>query len=400
MRKAWRSKMLETPAPKQGCFHLTYPNTEWQEVPCRTAPDIPYPMRTGPARDVGGAGGDFAAQVAGSISTATGFWAGVSTNIGENGPGGANDFALQLNTNQFNTPVCAPPLTTPVTPQSPSCIGWQQFIFSNFSNGGFIQYWLLRYFDNRPACSKDVDVEHGGCCPSGWNTFKSTPEIQGVPGCFRNGPMTSPATPLITLTAESLFELQLTGRATANTDTVIVFTDPVTSDTANGPDSVLDLAGNWKAVEFNIVGDGNSHQARFNDGSTIDVMIDVGTEATCATPGTGLTGESNNLTIVQGDEGPCCATGSGIRFTQSNAAGAKSICDAGPHCLPPGAACSVTGGLGCCAIGGLHDCKGGFCVPHIPPPTCDGTPRPVTQCGHVGGWHCCDPDGWVCGNCQ
>jgi hypothetical protein len=40
--KAWRSKMLKTPAPKQRCFHLTYPNTEWQEVPCRIAPDIPY----------------------------------------------------------------------------------------------------------------------------------------------------------------------------------------------------------------------------------------------------------------------------------------------------------------------------------------------------------------------
>lgn len=34
-RKAWRSQMLKTPAPKQGCHTLIYPNTEWQEVPCR-----------------------------------------------------------------------------------------------------------------------------------------------------------------------------------------------------------------------------------------------------------------------------------------------------------------------------------------------------------------------------
>src|SRR5262245_56495279 len=68
----------------------------------------------------------------------------------------------------------------PITPKSPGCKGWQQFIFSNFNNGGFIQHWLIGYFDNRAACSKDVDVEHGGCCPPGWTTCKPTASIPGA----------------------------------------------------------------------------------------------------------------------------------------------------------------------------------------------------------------------------
>jgi hypothetical protein len=348
-----------------------------------------------------GGGQDFVAQVAGSISTAIGLFD-VDTNISENGPGGANDFALQLNTNQFDTPICAPPFDNASHPQSPGCIGWQQFIFSNFNNGGFIQYWLIHYFDNRATCSMAVDVEHGGCCPSGWSTFKSTPSIPGANGCYRNGPMTSPPTPLVTLTAEALGDMELRGQVAAGSDTVLLATDTQNFYTGNGLGNILNLAGNWKAVEFNIVGDGNSHKATFSDGSTIDVRIDVEGDATCAMPGIGLTGESNNLTIVKGNSGPCCtwtATDGegGIMFTQSNAAGAKSICDAGKQCLPPGASCPVTGTL-CCAQFGQHRCSNGRCVPVVPPQSCNGVRRPTQACGL--GWQCCDKDGWVCGQCH
>src|SRR5271155_1294488 len=34
LRRAWAKTMHHTPAPKQGCFHATYPSTQWQEVQC------------------------------------------------------------------------------------------------------------------------------------------------------------------------------------------------------------------------------------------------------------------------------------------------------------------------------------------------------------------------------
>jgi hypothetical protein len=400
-RKAWRSKMLKTPAPKSGCFHLAYPNTEWQEIPCRTAPDIPYPMKARiVVTDVGG-GNDFVAQVAGSISTAIGLFD-ARTNINETGPGGANDFALQLNTNQFDTDRCTPPATTPPTPQSPSCKAWQQFIFSNFNNGGFIQYWLIGFFDNRAACSTSVDAEHGGCCPSGWNTFKPTAAVPGAAGCYRNSPMTAPATPFITLTPSALTFLNLVGRVSAGSDSVLVATDTQNFYTGNGLGDILGLTNHWTGAEFNIVGDGNSHQATFSGDTTIDVRIDVEGEASCAMPATGLTAETNSLNIVPSNSGPCCTWKStndregGIAFTQSNVANARSFCE-GKTCVPAGQACSATG-TPCCAQFGQHVCSFGRCVPVVPPATCNGVRRPTEACSL--GWHCCDRDGWVCGQCQ
>src|SRR5215475_2061811 len=399
-RKAWRSDMLKTPTPKHGCFHLTYPNTEWQEVPCRIAPDVPYPMRTPPRPDdVGGSAGDFAAQVAGSISTAIGLL-NTDTSISESGPGGANDFALQLNTNQLSdTSLCTPPRPTP---KSPNCKGWQQFIFSNLNHGGFIQYWLINYFDNRATCSTGVDVEHGGCCPLDWKASPPAPGIFG--GCYLNGPKSAPPTPLVTLTTEALADLNLVGRVTADSDTVVVAKDTQHLYHADGLGNILNLAGNWKDVEFNIVGDGNASKATFSDGSTINVRIDVGGNATCATPPTGLTAESNNLTIVKGRSGPCCTwTGNdgegGIMFTESNVAGAKSSCGGGKQCLPVGSSCSITG-TGCCNTFGLTACQHGVCAALTSPPSCNGVPRPTQSCSPHLGWHCCDTDGWVCGQCQ
>ena len=47
-REAWRKSMARARLPKKGCFKASYPNTEWQEVPCVKAPSIPFqPVRTG-----------------------------------------------------------------------------------------------------------------------------------------------------------------------------------------------------------------------------------------------------------------------------------------------------------------------------------------------------------------
>jgi hypothetical protein len=400
-REAWRSNLIRKPTPKQGCFHLTYPNTEWQEVPCRTAPERPYPMKARLRMEMGNRQTFVAQLAAGAISEAVGqFPSTASLGISETGAGGANDFSLQLNANQFATAVCTPPGTTA---KSDDCTGWQQFIYSNFSHGAFIQYWLIGYFDNRATCPADTDVGHGGCCPAGWNTFKSTAAISGADGCWRNSPMTSPATPQITLTGEALLNMNLLGRVAANSDSVVMSTFDIAQDmyAGSGLGDPLGLNGAWNAAEFNVFGDANSSEANFSGGTTFNVSIDVGGDATCTTPLDGVTAETNNLTAVKGDEGPCCAWTAqgghgGIQFTQSNADGAQSICQAGDFCIQPGAACSVFG-VGCCAIGGEHECTNGRCAPVVPPLTCNGHRRPTQACSSA--WHCCDSS-WVCGQCQ
>src|SRR5580658_11267231 len=113
-REAWHESMVRTPLPKQGCFKASYPDTEWQEVPCTTPPSYPL-LRTrfgGIDPDTVGGGGsnDYAAQAAsGLISTAVGSFMSVTPGITEMGkdPTGktsANTFSLQLNTNTFTTP--------------------------------------------------------------------------------------------------------------------------------------------------------------------------------------------------------------------------------------------------------------------------------------------------------
>jgi hypothetical protein len=401
-RQVWRSNLIRKPTPRQGCFHLTYPNTEWEEVPCRIAPNVPYPMKDRLRMETGGGQTFVAHSAAGAISEAVGQFPGsASLGISETGARGDNDFSLQLNANQFTTAACTPPRTTA---KSDDCQGWQQFIYSNYAHGAYIQYWLIGYFDNRATCSAASDVGEGGCCPAGWTTFKSTAAVQGSPGCYRNSAMTSPATPQITLTGEALLDMNLLGRVAANSDSVVMSTFDIAQDmyAGSGLGDPLGLTGAWNAAEFNVFGDGNSTEANFSSGTTFNVAIDVGGDATCTTPIHGVTAESNNLTAVTSLAGTtCCAwkatpTYGGIQFTQSNADGAQSICQAADSCIQPGAACSA-GGVGCCAIGGQHVCTNGRCVLVPPVLTCNGTRRPTQACS--SGWSCCDSS-WVCGHCQ
>jgi hypothetical protein len=50
----WRTAITRVPAPNIGCFHATYPNTTWQEVPCTTPPQRRYPPPHGPRPDIVG----------------------------------------------------------------------------------------------------------------------------------------------------------------------------------------------------------------------------------------------------------------------------------------------------------------------------------------------------------
>src|SRR5580658_3229305 len=37
-REAWRGFMHQASAPSEGCFHASYPSTQWQETECGEAP--------------------------------------------------------------------------------------------------------------------------------------------------------------------------------------------------------------------------------------------------------------------------------------------------------------------------------------------------------------------------
>jgi hypothetical protein len=157
----------------------------------------------------------------------------------------------------------------------------------------FMQYWLINF---------------GTPCPRGWNTF--------APDCYKNSRAVSAPKQSIT----QLAHLKLSGSAvTSGTDTLI-FTTEINAYSTTGKDSGVDLATDWHASEFNIIGDGGGSEAVFNKGSSITVKIAVTdgstTKPTCGGRHAGTTGETNNLTLKS-----CTATGGStpsIQFSESN----------------------------------------------------------------------------------
>ena len=105
-RDAWRATMAGTPRPKNGCFTATYPDTNWQEVPCTTAPLRPYQPVGGPTPQTVGQGFDFSALTTQPISSAVGSFDTVVGVTSLTGPDGDNSYSLQLNTSQFTTSIC------------------------------------------------------------------------------------------------------------------------------------------------------------------------------------------------------------------------------------------------------------------------------------------------------
>jgi hypothetical protein len=317
-REDWDKAIARVPQPKKGCFKATYPRLEWQEVPCTTPPNHPYPPARGHRPETVGGSNDFAAEVTGTLSAAQGSFDSVSGvtsesgNVGGNPPAKADVFSLQLNTKPFTTSVCNPS-------PNPNCRGWQQFIYSNGAPGSsgsaFIQYWLLFY---------------NTTCPSGWNTFQFSGSSDIY--CWRNG---ANAASVTRQAITSLANLKLAGNAqTGGNDSVVMTTSGGDSSAANN-DSMLDLAAAWKGVEFIVVGDCCSSQANFNTGSTIVVRTTThsGTEnaPTCVLEG--FTGETNNLNLAA-----TAAVGTGaapaIVSQQSNASGSGA------------ASCATANGVG------------------------------------------------------
>ena len=305
-REDWQKAMTRVPLPKKGCFTSSYPSMEWQEVPCTTAPNRPYPPTRGRRPQTVGNGTDFAAEVTNLISSVTGSFDSVTGVTSESGNAGglppavANTFSLQLNTKPFTTSVCS----SAANPAA--CQGWQQFIYSN-SGSAFIQYWLLRY---------------NTTCPSGWNTFSFSGSTDIY--CWRNG--TNAASVPVQAIA-NLVDLSVTGTTNSGgTDTVIMTTAAGNLSAAN-QDSMLSLASGWQGAEFIIVGDCCGSEATFNAGSTIVVRTTVhhGTTNAPSCVLEGFTGETNNLILVGT---PAVTTGPSpaIVSTQSNIAGTTASC--------------------------------------------------------------------------
>jgi hypothetical protein len=330
-RQLWQKAIVKLPVPSKGCHEATYPAVEWTTVPCRTGPakNLPIPgtklgptPRTPPkASDklVGGSADDFGAEVPssntgaliGTIASAQGSFDKVTvtgeTNVSANGiPTRKSEYSLQLNSNLFPSPLCKGAPNT-------ACQGWQQFIFANDPGSPpsytQTQYYLLNY-----------NVNSNGSCPTGWTPW-------GI-HCY----IYSPTSNIPTQNIESLINISLTVRAEANGTDTMIFTDPDGSVYASNADSILTLAPNWTAAEFNVFGDLSQHQAVFDPGSSLVVRTQVDLANTTPTPVPvllRLTGESNSLTLVR----PACTIGSpffAITFEESNVPGASYTCPTSP----------------------------------------------------------------------
>lgn len=292
LRDGWRTSIAKLPVPHEGCFTAAYPDTKWTEVACTAAPALPFraDATSRDDADIVGSTRDYAAVVAGHMSSASGSFTAVSGLVREEDGGTAGMYAIQLNSNFMPTDkVCS-------TAADPSvCHGWQQFIYNNHYQQAFMQYWLGHY--NAP-------------CPAGWTTHKKNGDI----GCFVN----SKAVSLPFQKIDQLKYLSVAGSAVAQGLDTVVVTTQKRAYSVSGKDRVMYLANYWNTAEFNVFGDGGGTRAVFNKGTSLTVQIDV-TNGTSAKPvcetNDGTTAETNNLVL-----GPCTAsrgTQPSVSFTEA-----------------------------------------------------------------------------------
>lgn len=314
-RGDWNKFIMQKPAPKKGCFTATYPNTEWQEVPCEPVRNIPMIPRHGPRPDIVGNNNDISAQgPSGHISQAIGHFENItnvtseSGPIGNTGPSIANAYTLQINTNFFGgTSVCA-------ASPNPNCKGWEQFVYENDGNSGFayIQYWIIAYNATCPA-------------GQGWNQIA----LYGETYCWKNNSAGSVGVPNQPIT--NIGNWTFSGQVSSTGDSVTMSTG-TNAYTRNG-DNAVAAANGWTTAEFNIFGAGGNSSgggtASFNSGASVNARTEIiygGTAApTCVAQG--FTGEMNNLSF--GPTAPAAtAPGPAVIFTESIAGGATSNCAA------------------------------------------------------------------------
>jgi hypothetical protein len=351
LRRAWATTIHHTPAPKGGCFHVTYPSTQWVEVQCappngyRSAKPAKRKKVDGHLDQIGGTAsgqndivvqapmGYIFSTVKGSFPSVTG----VQTETDSSWSPGTNEYGLQLNTNIGYTSACG---------TYTGCLAWQQYLFTtngfasfttttpNNETSVFIQSWLFNYgVDNGDGA---VNV-----CPSGYFDTGADTVVFGGTGddCVENSMANDIQTGQLPIS--DLGDLSLSGSATAHGNAQATVTYNGQGYTSTTPDSVTAISDIWNQAEFNVFGNGGGSEAVINSG----INCDATTGANCAvvvlqssvtyTNGlttaptcqfnAGTTGESNNLNFATapGTTTPpaCCAYGGGspsIEFAESN----------------------------------------------------------------------------------
>jgi hypothetical protein len=242
-----------------------------------------------PAGPVYEANGSFDA---GTIFNVTGVTSDVPANTPPETP---NAYTLQLNTNEFTTPLCG---------GNALCRGWMQFIFANNGAGGevYIKYWLRSY---------------GVACPAGWISalFDS---------CHKKSvPLATPNMPLTTGTMSSY---RLLGRVSGSHD-FIKFTGPGGYETSTSVARELVIGSQWLEVEFNVFGYADGSTAKFNVGAEFDTRteIEYGGDKKPKCTFTGFTNEANDLSFV-GPKPPETGSRPALIFKQKKlAAGAPGV---------------------------------------------------------------------------
>lgn len=322
--EVWREIMHNTTAPENGCFHASYPNTQWEKVECAAPPAYrsALPKRTDRQETVGNAF-DYVAQAPSGhiISVAAGSFPTVSGVTSEKGVGvpafgdggilGTNEYTLQVNTNIVHTAACG---------SFTNCFAWQQYVISTNTPVSltsskltgktevFIEYWLIDYGSNTRAT-----------CPSGFINGGADEEGPGV-DCVQNTPAVVVYNGQLPIT--NLASLQLSGSASTGGTDKATATYGTEAFTATVADSFTDISSAWTQAEFNVFGNAGGSEAKFNTGVSLTAKValtDGSTSApTCISPSSddGTTGETNNLTLGS------CTTTSGstpsIQFVESN----------------------------------------------------------------------------------
>jgi hypothetical protein len=340
-REEWRKMMRHTPAPGGGCFHASYPSTQWQAVRCAPPPGYrsarPRELNSEQVGGTGTSSNDVVVQAPSGylFSNVEGTFPSVQGVTSETGVGnpayhddgvlGPNEYTLQVNTNQLYSAACG---------GYSYCRAWQQYVMStntpvsvsgtltNNETEVFIEYWLINY---------GVHNNGADICPS--SSFYDAGLDPAGPGddCLQN----SPATEIYSgqLPINDLADLSLSGSATANGTDEATVTYGGEAFKATVPDSYTDIASVWKQAEFNVVGNAGGSEAEFNGGASIIVKVaitDGSANAPSCVENGGTTGESNNLNLVPSNSSPvCCPLGGAspeIVFMESNATVSAPSC--------------------------------------------------------------------------
>jgi hypothetical protein len=290
----WRNAMSRTPPPHKGCFKAAYPKMDWTEVQCVPVSGGPHYPASGTSL---GNNNTSVASSIGDLSSATGSFDSVTGLTSETDSiSGVDRFSLQLNTNFFPVSLC-----------NFDFCGWLQFVFWSFgctdnnnppTDCVYIEYWL-----------RDWALSPTNPCPSGWMPFTDNTDVQIRTHCIHEVAGT-PFTPHLPIT--SLKSMSLTGSLQVNstsdpTQNNIFLTFGAGGEMGAAMETdFLDVGANfyWTEAEFNVFGQDQASEAKFNPGTTLVVRTQIqdrlfGNVLPTCHHYIGFTRETNNLNVVE-----------------------------------------------------------------------------------------------------